>query len=69
MRTARVFGYLQLHSGSVLITRQCRTVNVVRGQEQVSELLSALQSEDTQAVLSRYANRPRETNTSRRTGT
>ena len=64
MRTPRLFGYQQLHEGSVLITRQCRTVNVVRGREQVSELLSALKSEDTQVVLSRYANRAREANTS-----
>src|SRR5689334_16950316 len=55
MRTARLFGYQQLHEGAVLITRQCRTVNVVRGREQVSELLSALRGEDAQAVLSRYA--------------
>lgn len=57
MRTPRLFGYQQLHEGSVLITRQCRTVTVVRGKERVSELLSALKSEDTQTVLSRYANR------------
>ena len=67
MRAPRLFGYQQLHEGSVLITRQCRTVNVVRGREQVSELLSALESEDPQTVLSRYASRPRGTKTSRRT--
>ncbi|MFD1659670.1 hypothetical protein ACFSL4_16075 [Streptomyces caeni] len=61
MRTSRLFGYQQLHEGAVLITRQCRTVNVVRGQEQVSELLSALKSEDAQVVLSRYANGARAT--------
>ncbi|WP_328451069.1 hypothetical protein OG780_23095 [Streptomyces sp. NBC_00386] len=69
MRTPPPFGYQQLHEGSVLITRKCRTVNVVRGKEQVSELLSALRSGDTQVVLSRYAGRARETNTPRRTGT
>ncbi|MFD3589184.1 hypothetical protein [Streptomyces sp. NPDC058683] len=66
MRTPRLFGYQQLHEGAVLITRQCRTVNVVRGQQQVSELLSALKSEDAQVVLSRYADRAREMQTSRR---
>lgn len=64
MRTPRLFGYQQLPEGSVLITHRCRTVNVVRGKEQVSELLSALKTEDTQAVLSRYANRVRELDTS-----
>ncbi|GAA0499387.1 hypothetical protein [Streptomyces olivaceiscleroticus] len=68
MRTPRLFGYQQLHEGSVLITRQCRTVNVVRGKKQVSELLSALKNEDTQAVLSRYASRTRGTSTSGRAG-
>lgn len=60
MRISRPFGYQQTHEGSILITYRCRTVNVVRGKEQVSELLSALKSEDTQTVLSRYANRVRE---------
>ncbi|MFG2890719.1 hypothetical protein [Streptomyces sp. NPDC048248] len=69
MRTPPLFGYQQLHEGSVLITRQCRTVNVVRGKEQVSELLSALRSEDAQVVLSRYANRAREMKASCRPGT
>ncbi|MEV6195918.1 hypothetical protein AB0M19_26370 [Streptomyces sp. NPDC051920] len=69
MRTPSPFGYQQLHEGSVLITRKCRTVNIVRGKEQVSELLSALRSEDTQLVLSRYAERARGTSASRRAGT
>ncbi|MEU8469113.1 hypothetical protein AB0F30_14550 [Streptomyces sp. NPDC029006] len=61
MRASRLFGYQQLHEGAVLITRQCRTVRVVRGKEQVSQLLSALKNGDAQAVLAGYANGTRAT--------
>ncbi|WP_369211251.1 hypothetical protein [Streptomyces flavofungini] len=57
MGTDRYLGYQQLHDGSVLITHRCRPLQVVRGRQQVSELLSALRSEDAQAVLSRYSRR------------
>ncbi len=55
MSPPRFFGYHQRKDGTVLITRGCRTLNVVRGEQKVSELLAALTTSDAQNVLAHWA--------------
>ncbi|MFE9406519.1 hypothetical protein ACFYNY_32980 [Streptomyces sp. NPDC006530] len=48
------FGYQKRTDGSVLITRGCRPMSVVKEKEKVSAFLSDLARENPQQVMARW---------------
>ncbi|MEV4944180.1 hypothetical protein [Streptomyces sp. NPDC053755] len=51
----RLLGYEHRADGTVVITRACRIVAVVRGDARVPRLLDDLEDGDAQDVLARWA--------------
>lgn len=54
---SRHFGYEHRTNGTVVITRACRIVAVVRGDAQVLRFLDDLGTGDAQEVLARWVTR------------
>lgn len=59
MSHARYFGYELRTDGTVVLTRRCRTVGVVRGDVEVARFLDELTraGDDRQEALARWAAR------------
>ncbi|MFF7180213.1 hypothetical protein [Streptomyces sp. NPDC008121] len=51
---SRLFGYEHRANGTVVITRACRIVSVIRGDARVLAFLDDLAAEDAQTVLARW---------------